>query len=133
MKRIFTFLTAICCSILMLQAETIKLNATSFAYKYQNEYGYWTDWTDWEDCRILVVINTETDRINIYSNSHQEYDVYDYTPEYSDDKGGRTTTFKCVDADGDRCEIRLRQQRDGQFQLYIDYSNIMWVYTIESR
>lgn len=73
MKKLFTLGVAIICSSLMLHAEVLKFNATSLAYKSQNEYGYWSDWSDWESCNVLVVINRV--QINIYSHSPQEYDV----------------------------------------------------------
>lgn len=85
MKKLFTLGVAIICSSLMLYAEVLKFNATSFAYKSQNEYGYWSDWSDWESCNVLVVING--DRINIYSHSSQEYDVYEYFGPEDDTDG----------------------------------------------
>lgn len=133
MKRLFTFCAAILCGILLLHAEALKFNATSFAYKTQNNYGYWSDWSNWESCHILVVLNSDAERINIYSSTPQEYDIYDYLGESYDVDGGTISTFKCIDAEGIRCTIRFRQQSDGQWQLYVDYSNIMWVYSIQKK
>lgn len=126
------------CSFLMLCGtsfadEIIKMQATSLAVKTTDDYGYWSDWSDWEDCSVLVVINVTNDRVNIYSQTPQEYDIYDYSDEEMDDQGGTTTTFHCVDDDGVRCDMRIRIQADGQIQLYIDYSNLMFVYNVEPK
>ena len=110
-----------------------KLQATSYAYKYLNDYGYWTEWSDWEYSSVLIVINTDNDRINIYSSTPQEYDIYDSEDSYRDKDGGETTTLKCIDADGVRCDVRIRIERSGNRQLYVDYSNIMWVYNIVNK
>lgn len=112
-------------------AETLKMQATSLAYKSINRYGDWTEWSQWEDCNILVVI--KEDRVNIYSKVPQEYDIYYFGKEESDNEGGRITTLKCVDMDGQRCGMRLRIQSDGQIQFYVDYSDFMFVYNVEFK
>lgn len=132
MKKLF-LLICLLATVTVAQAEVIKLQATSYAYKYQNDYGYWTDWTDWEYTSVLIVVNTDNNRINIYSNTPQEYDIYDYGRTQYDDDGGETTTLKCIDADGLRCEVRIRVERNGNRQLYIDYNDAMWVYNIVNK
>lgn len=133
MKKLLTLSVAIFCTIVMCYAEVIKLQATSFAFKSQNDYGYWSDWSDWEDSSCLIVINADNDRINIYSKVPQEYDIYDYEGESSDNKGGTQFTFKCIDEDGLRCTIRFRVQSDGGRQLYVDYADMMWVYNVVNK
>ncbi len=130
MNRLVLFLTALCASA-MVSAEVYKFQATSLSSKYLISGGYWSEWSDWEYCRILVVFHT--DRINIYSNKTQEYDIYDSLGESYDNDGGTTTTFKCIDADGLRCDVRRRIQSDGEWQLYVDYSDFMFVYNIEPK
>ncbi len=132
MNRSVLLLMALCVSV-MVSAEVFKFQATSLSSKYFNEYGYWSEWSEWENCNILVVINSSAERINIYSSVPQEYDIYDSHDVSYDNDGGKTTTFKCIDADGLRCDVRLRVQSDGQVQLYVDYNNFMFVYNIESK
>lgn len=126
------------CSFLMMCGMTVandvlKWQATELSYKTADDWGNWSSWSDWEDVSILVVINTANDRVNIYSSEPQEYDIYDYEPEKTDSDGGTSITFHCIDANGLRCGMRLRVQADGQVQLYIDYSDIMFVYNIKER
>lgn len=132
MNRSVLLLMALCVSV-MVSAEVFKFQATSISSKYFNEYGYWSEWSEWENCNILVVINSSAKRINIYSSVTQEYDIYDSHDVSYDNDGGQTATFNCIDADGLRCDIRLRSQSDGQIQLYVDYNNFMFVYNIESK
>lgn len=132
MNKSVLLLMALCVSV-MVSAEVFKFQATSISSKYFNEYGYWSEWSEWENCNILVVINSSAERINIYSSVPQEYDIYDSHDVSYDNDGGQTATFNCIDADGLRCDIRLRSQSDGQIQLYVDYNNFMFVYNIESK
>lgn len=113
-------------------AETYKYRATSVSLKTY-EYGRWSKWSDWEDVNILVVINGDKDVITIYSKSTQEYDIVEYLGEEDDNDGGTQIKWLCVNEDGSRCHIRIRQQSDGQLQLYVDFSDLMFVYNIESR
>ena len=133
MNRSVLLLMALCASM-MVSAEVFKFQATSLSSKHFNEYGgYWSEWSDWENCNILVVINSSAEKINIYSSVTQEYDIYDSHDVSYDNDGGQTATFNCIDADGLRCDVRLRVQSDGQAQLYVDYSDFMFVYNIESK
>lgn len=133
MKRIILFCAVFFASV-ALHAQVYKYNATSLSIKTYNEtYDYWSDWSDWEPCKVLVVINTEQDKITIYSDVVQEYDVYDWEDLGTDADNGTSSAFSCVDADGLRCTVRIREQSDGVLQLYVDYADMMWVYNIEAR
>lgn len=115
-------------------ADTYKYRATNYAYKYKKDNGYWTNWSEWERSSLLIVISSDNDKIDIYSEKPQEYDIYDYGEGWkSDGQGGQTLTMKCVNDDGLRCEVRLRQQSDGQWQLYVDFNDMMWVYSIVQK
>jgi hypothetical protein len=128
----------LCLSFLMLcgiasASDILKWQATELAYKTTDDWGNWSEWSDWEDCSVLIVINTATDRVNIYSSTPQEYDVYDTESAVNDNDGGSSITFHCVDANGLRCDMRIRVQANGQVQLYIDYNDIMFVYNVEAK
>ncbi len=134
MKKLIVILALILGCALASHADVYKYKTSSIALRSVNSYGNWTDWSDWEDCSVLVVINTDKDLITIYSAERQEFDVYDGGNGFVRDAGGgQTWTLRCVDVDGVRCEVRIRIQSDGQYQLYIDYSNLSYVYNIEPR
>jgi hypothetical protein len=131
MKKIIALIILLI-SVCSLSAQTYKYYTNSFAYKYY-ENNRWTDWSDWERSHVLVVISIDRNIINIYSETMQEYDIYEYTGEEKDGKGGSSFLFQCVNKDGLRCQIRLRIQSDGSKQLYVDFNDCMWVYGIEER
>lgn len=118
---------------LYANAQTYKYYSTYFAYKAKNDYsGYWSDWSDWQPSRCLITISTDRDVINIYSSTPQEFDIYEYVGD-SSDPNGETAEYRCVDADGLRCHVRIRRQNDGALQLYVDYNDLIYVYSIERR
>lgn len=131
MQRISVFLLFVLGCTVTLDAEVLKLRATSYAYKTYSEVTGWSDWSDWELSRDLVVFG-DNYRVTIYSTNPQEFDFVNALSEDEyDDEGGKTTTWLMVDQDGQRCHMRLRNLSDGGFQLYIDYTNIMYVYMFE--
>ena len=131
MKKLLLLFSFLMLFGVVYSSETLKMQATSLAYKSINSYGNWTEWSQWEDCNILVVI--KRDRVNIYSQTPQEYDIYYYGAEEIDRSGGKVTTYKCIDSNGSKCDMRLRIQTDGQIQLYVDYSDFMFVYNVQFK
>ncbi|MCQ2324615.1 MAG: hypothetical protein MJZ58_00290 [Paludibacteraceae bacterium] len=132
MKRFyFVVLMSIMC-VASVFSEVNKFQAYEVSYKSQNEWGGWSDWSPWKSCNILVVMNIDNDRVNIYSQTTQEYDIIEYGNQENDNDGGITTALKCVDADGLRCDMRLRQY-DDVWQLYVDYSDFIFVYNIRHK
>ena len=133
MKKAF-FLTLILILGFMANAsaQTYKFYSTDFAYKTKNSDGYWSRWSDWEESKCLVTISLDREVINIYSETPQEFDIYDEIGE-SEDENGTSLTLRCVDKDGLRCWVRFRRQHDGVLQLYVEYNDIIYVYCLKER
>jgi len=133
MKRLFLFLSLSLLSA-VCYAEVIKLQTTAFSMKLYNEKtDTWGDWSEWEGSSMLVVINLDKERIDIYSPKPQQYDIYKYDGETDDGSGGTVNKFSCIDSEGLKCGIRLRSSSDGSFQLYVDYGDAMMVYSVELK
>ncbi len=133
MKKLILFIIA-CLFCFSAFAEVTKLRTSGIAYQERNEYsGNWGDWSAWEDCNVLIVIDVDRDRITIYSQETQEYDVITQTKE-EEDYESKSYHYDCVDAEGRRCQIRLRVYDDYSrgSQIYVDYSDMRWVYSIPS-
>ena len=116
------------------EAQVVKYRATDVAFKSQNSYGSWSDWSDWNQVNILIVLNLNNSTVQIYSQETQEFDIIEQVSGWQNDsKGGQTMEVSCVDKNGLRCHMRFRRQNDGQLQLYVDYRDFMYVYSIELR
>lgn len=115
---------------LFATAETQWYKATSYAYKYINSYGYWTNWTDWISCSVNIKFEIDDDIIVIYSNKTQIYAIYSGGQRYKDSSGGEQMKFNVIDQDYDKGTIRLRIERNGNSQIYVDFANVAWVYNV---
>ena len=106
-------------------AQVINFRATSFAIK---EIGY--QWSDWNRCNILITFNLKTDKVVIYSNSIQVYKVLTQGQNFIDESGGEQVKYRVIDQDDDLGSMRLRVERNGNSQIYIDFADVSWVYNV---
>ncbi len=114
--------------------NVIKLRTTDFCYQTKSEYsGEWLGWSNWQSVNILVVIDLSKLQIIIYSEALQVYDIVEsfdirYNSDYDE-----IYEFRAIDQDGIYCGIRFIIGDDsGRKQLYIDYSDMSWVYNVYS-
>ena len=91
---------------------------------------YWTDWSEWEDSGMIITLNMTKDVVEILSPKAQIYHITEYDDFYIDKDGGRTAKYSFVDQEGYKGVIRLRIEKDGNSQMYVEYANIMWVYNL---
>lgn len=111
------------------QIQTYRTTAFAQAKVYNGRYV----WGDWENSNMTIAINLSTDVITIYSPITQIYRVYamyNNGNAYYDSDGGRNVKFYVIDQDGDKGEIRLRIEKNGNSQLYVDFKNVAWVYNL---
>ena len=111
-----------------MNAQVNYYQAKQFAIKYVNN-GVWTDWSDWEDSNVMLSIDEENDLIKVYTENRQTYVVVKHNGSYTDSSGGKQIEFGVVDQDGDKGKVRLRLEKNGNAQLYVEFKDIMWVYS----
>lgn len=134
MKKLITTLSLLLAFTISIQADILKLKTTSSSFKtYYPLTQTWSNWSEWKECSILVVINTETDIIKIYSKETQDYDIIKYGAEESDGEGGIVRTLYCVNENGARCNIRFRSTAANDYQLYIDFNDAIIAYNLIER
>lgn len=110
-----------------------KLIFTTTSYAFARIYDGIYEWDDWEECKIRIIINTETDIVTIYSASTQKYFIYGSYNDgevYQDEKGGKQIKFYVIDQDRDRGSLRLRIEKNGNSQIYIDFNDCAWCYNV---
>ena len=122
---IFLFFSMCCCA-----EDNIRYyETTSFSYK-KVVNGEWTDWSEWEDSGMIITLNLTKDIVEILSPKAQIYNITEYNDFYIDKDGGRTAKFSFVDQEGYKGVIRLRIEKNGNSQMYVEYANVMWVYNL---
>ena len=102
---------------------------TSFSYK-KVVNGEWTDWSEWEESGMIITMNITKDVVEILSPKAQIYNITENKGLYFDQEDGRNVNFSFVDQDGGKGIMRLRIEKNGNSQMYIEYANVMWVYNL---
>lgn len=129
MKKFLLFLVIAITSI-TASAEVINFRTTSYTHKENYGYG-WTDWAPFAGSNMKITVNTNTDIVTIYSPRTQKYKIIDYLGVSTDRDGDETITLKFIDQDGDYGTMRLvTRRRSGKSEIYIDFANVMWVYSV---
>ena len=111
------------------QVQYYRTTAYDEARVYNGPYV----WSDWQKSDRTLVINLNTDVITIYSPRIQIYRVYGTANNgnaYTDSSGGTNIKFYVIDQDGDRGEVRLRIERNGNSQIYVDFNNVAFVWNV---
>jgi hypothetical protein len=116
-------------SVAPASAQAYLYQARQFAMKTMTRYGTWTDWSDWEKSEVRISIDFDTDVIRVYTQMTQKYVVVEYLGNYTDQSGGKQRKFRVIDQDGDVGTIRIRIETNGNSQLYVEFADIMWVYS----
>lgn len=132
-KYLIMLLLAFSMTATSFAQNVMWFRTTEYAIKMQktrtNGTTYWTNWSDWEDSDMNVKFDLTNDVITIYSPKTQVYQVLSVEdPPY--DSTGRQVKFRVRDQDGDYGYIRLRIENNGNSQIYVDFSNVSWVYNV---
>jgi hypothetical protein len=121
------------------QSGTVKLWSEFTSFRYENEYGTWTEWSDWERNRVLLVFDFDNTKIKIYSKEYQEFDLIEEleAKERDQDEGGNWYTkvkSLAIDNDGRRCHIDVLKYDDKEKRaIYIRWSDFQFVYLISDN
>ncbi|GEM_PF-4323941 len=111
-------------------SEVYNFQAISFSIRTENNDGSMSDWTAWNSSNDSINYDTDKDKIKIYSNDTFDFDVYDIQRE-TDDNGGNVIALSCVDAEGKKCTIDIRNAVFGGIQLYVRYADVDAAYEVE--
>ena len=113
------------------KAQTYYYKTYEFAIKFKSSYGVWGNWSDWEKSNIVLTIDMDQDVITVFSQQKQIYKVIEYLGSYTDESGGKQLKYYVIDQDGDLGHVRLRNEKNGNSQIYIDFNDVMWVYNVK--
>lgn len=129
MKKLFLFVTFLFMFLVNMMGQDLWYKTFEVSMIHKKEDGSWTNWSDWEKCVVTVWFNLKKDVITIFSAKTQRYQVLklEDPPQDSD---GKQVKFYVKDQDGDYGHIRLRIEKNGYSQLYVDYSDVSWVYNV---
>lgn len=114
--------------------QVYKLKSTSFSSKYKiNDYR-WSEWSEATESSVLITFDLNKERITIYSKTTQVYDIAEYEGKTTDEDGDDFYSYYCVNEDGKTCRVRLAKlnSQNGRNQVYVDFSDMKWMYNVYS-
>lgn len=122
-KSIILFILVVFGTITSI-AQTISFKSTSFAYKSNSS------WSRPEPSNMLITIDFTNDIITIFSPSTQYYKIIEYLGEGYDSDRDYVVRYRFIDQDGDYGTMRLIQRQSGRSEIYVDFNNVHWMYSV---
>jgi len=113
------------------QAQTYKFLTTGFSVMEKDGSGNWGKWSELQPSSIIVTLDTSKNRIVVYSQEIQVYEIVDYEDTEENDND-LIYTFSCSDENGMPFTISIitRKKQDNRKQLYINQKDVVIVYNI---
>jgi hypothetical protein len=111
--------------------QTYKFEATGFSVMEKDMKGAWGKWSDLQPVNIVITLDTNKNRIVVYSKEIQLYEIQNYE-EKQDSETDEIYPFACKDIDGEpfTISIIIRKNQGNRKQLYINQKNVIVVYNI---
>ena len=112
-------------------SQVYKFQTTGYSVMEKNDKGKWGKWSDLQKVDLVVKLDTEKNRIIVYSQEIQLYDILSYEPK-EESESDLIYPFTCKDIDGEKFTISIITRRDqgNRKQLYINQKDIITVYNI---
>lgn len=129
--KIYIVLLFLGLSIQHSYGQKYKFKTSGFSVLEKNERGKWGKWSDLKLVNLLVSLDTDKNRIVVYSQVIQLFEIVEYQPAEENDTD-IVYSFTCKDNNGDDCTLSIitRKNQDNRKQLYINYNNRIIVYNI---
>lgn len=127
---LFLFLTTF---IQQSYCQVYKFQTTGFSVLEKNEKGNWGKWSDLQDASIVITLDTTKNRIIVYSQEIQLYEIMNYE-KVQENENDEIYTFQCRNDDGEPFVISIikRKNQENRKQLYINQKNVIVVYNIKN-
>ena len=108
-----------------------KFIATGFSVMEKTPGGSWGQWSELQPLNIIVTLDTDKNRIVVYSKEIQLYEIQNYEQKQENDED-LIYPFSCSDLDGQQFKISFitRKKQDNRKQLYINQKDVILVYNI---
>jgi hypothetical protein len=114
-----------------IYSQSYKFRTSGYSVLEKNEKGKWGKWSDLELVNVLVVLDTDKNRIVVNSQDTQVYQISDYIAREENDTD-IVYSFVCKDLQGTDTKLSIitRKKQDNRKQLYINYNDRIIVYNI---
>jgi hypothetical protein len=129
--KIITLLIFLGLSLHQSYGQTYKFSTSGLSVMQKDQKGNWGNWSYLDLVNILVKLDTDKNRIIIYSEAIQAFEIVDYIP-LEESETDSVYSFTCKDNNGENCTLSIitRKKQDNRKQLYINYEDRIILYNI---
>ncbi|WP_366182632.1 hypothetical protein [Flavobacterium ovatum] len=114
-----------------LYSQSYKFTTSGVSVLEKNDRGKWGEWSNLELVNLVVNLDTNKNRIVVYSRIIQVYDIVTYAPAEENDSD-IVYSFMCKNIDGENCTLSIitRKNQGNRKQLYINFGDRIILYNI---
>ena len=129
--KILILLTFLVLALHQSYSQTYKFSTSGFSVLEKNQKGDWGNWSDLKLAKMMVKLDTDKNRIVVYSEVIQVFEIVDYHPA-EENETDLIYSFTCIDNNGEDCTLSIitRKNQDNRKQLYINYGDRIILYNI---
>lgn len=112
-------------------SQVYKFKTTGLSVSVKEANGKFGDWTELKSVKIVVNLDTNKNRIVIYSEAIQLFEIVEYLPT-EENSSDLIYPFVCKDNNGENCTLSFitRKKQDNRKQLYVKYDDRVLAYNI---
>lgn len=112
-------------------SQVYKFKTTGLSVSVKEANGKFGNWTELKSVNIVVNLDTNKNRIVIYSEAIQLFDIVEYLPT-EENSSDIVYPFVCKDNNGENCTLSFitRKKQDNRKQLYVKYADRVLAYNI---
>jgi hypothetical protein len=112
-------------------SQAYKFKTTGLSVSVKGENGKFGDWSEVKPVSIVVNLDTAKNRIVIYSEVIQLFEIVEYLPVEENSKD-LIYPFVCKDNSGEDCTLSFitRKNQQNRKQLYVKYDDRVLAYNI---
>ena len=113
--RTYILLLFLVLGLQQAKSQSYHFKTSGFSVLEKNERGKWGKWSDLSLVNITVTLDTDKNRILVYSQNIQLYEIQTYQPE-SESESDLVYSFLCRDIDGIDCTLSIitRKKQDNR-------------------
>ncbi len=129
--KILFLLVAFCFGFQKSEAQPIRFKSSSVSFTDKKSDGTWNEWSDFVEANVLITLDAKKDLILINSAEVQSFKIKAYG-EIEDNEEVNIVPFECVDNRYSNCNVFIitKKKENNRMQIYINYSEVKFVYNI---
>ncbi len=114
------------------KAQKYRFETSAVSISILDEKNKWSEFTKFKDAKLVVTLDTEKDRITVFSEIVQFFKIINYK-EVVVKNNDEIASFECTNQDGEKCLISVYTYKNQAIKnrLYINYRDRIFAYNMK--